>query len=273
MHIMTGHRTQSRIIRTKAQNPLAEFIMPKSTVREMMNPEISAKDWEYFDKIYCISVDQREDRRDAVRIQFDRVGVLDKVEFVIVKKHPHSFEQGIFESHMRCIKKGIEANANNIVIFEDDVQFERFSRSNLEHCIDFLSKNADWNALFFGCLVSGSKKTENKCVRKVKYRCLAHAYVLNRRFAEVLVNKPWQKIAFDSMLSFFKEGFYAIYPSFAFQSNSPTDNKSLHLDKFRRLCGGLRRIQKWNEAYYRHRRAFIGLHIMVILLIVIWIFR
>jgi len=61
------------------------------------------------------------------------------------------------------------------------------------------------------------------------------------------------------MLSSFKEGFYAIYPSFAFQSNSPTDNKSLHLDTFRRLCGGLRRIQKCNEAYYRYRRAFLGL--------------
>ena len=238
-----------------------------------MKDEVSAKDWEYFDQVYCISVDRREDRRSDARTQFEKVGLLDKVEFVIVKKHARSFEQGIFESHMTCIRKGIEANASNIVIFEDDVQFERFSPADLKRCVDFLSENSDWNALFFGCLVAGSKKTENKCVLKVKYRCLAHAYVLNRRFAEILAEKPWQDIAFDNMLSSFKEGFYAIYPSFAFQSNSPTDNKSLQLDKFRRLCGGLRRIQKCNEAYYRHRPAFIGIHIIVILLIVIWVLR
>jgi len=238
-----------------------------------MGSEICTKDWEYFDQIYCISLDQREDRRADARIQFEKVGVLDRVEFVIVRKHLHSFEQGIFESHMRCIRKGIEANARNIVIFEDDVQFERFSHANLRRCIEFLSGNPNWNAFFFGCLVGASEKTENRSVIKVQYRCLAHAYVLNRGFAEVLVNKPWQEIAYDNMLSSFNEAFYAVYPSFAFQSNSPTDNRSLRLDRLRRLCGGLRRIQKCNEAYYRHRRVFIGLHIMVVLLIVIWALR
>ena len=238
-----------------------------------MKEGISTKDWGYFDQIYCISVDQREDRRAEARTQFEKVGLLDKVEFVIVKKHPRNFEQGIFESHMTCIRKGIEANASNIVIFEDDILFERFSPANLKRCIEFLSADSNWNALFFGCLVAGSKKTENECVIKVKYRSLAHAYVLNRRFAEVLAKKPWQEIAFDNMLSSFKEGFYAIYPSFAFQSNSPTGNKSLQLDRFRRLCGGLQRIQKWNETYYRHQAAFISLHMIAILLILMWILR
>ena len=238
-----------------------------------MKAEISAKNWEYFDQIYCISVDEREDRRADAKIEFGKVGLLDKVKFVIAKKHPCNPEQGIFESHRSCIRKGIEANASNIVIFEDDIRFERFSPANLKRCIEFLSADSNWNALFFGCLVAGSKKTENECVIKVKYRSLAHAYVLNRRFAEILAKKPWQDIAFDSMLSSFKEGFYAVYPSFAFQSNSRTDNESVQLDKFRRLCGGLRRIQKCNEAYYRHRPAFLGLHIIVILLIVIWALR
>ncbi len=238
-----------------------------------MKAEISAKNWEYFDQIYCISVDEREDRRADAKNEFGKVGLLDKVKFVIAKKHPRNPEQGIFESHMSCIRKGIEANASNIVIFEDDIRFERFSPTNLKRCIEFLSADSNWNALFFGCLVAGSKKTENECVIKVKYRSLAHAYVLNRRFAEVLAKKPWQEIAFDNMLSSFKEGFYAIYPSFAFQSNSPTGNKSLQLDRFRRLCGGLQRIQKWNEAYYRHQAAFISLHIIAILLILMWILR
>jgi predicted exporter len=134
------------------------------------------------------------------------------------------------------------------VIFEDDIFFERFSVENFKCCIDFLSSKSNWNILFFGCLVSGSKRTKHKCIVKVKYRSLAHAYVLNRAFGEVLIEKPWQEIAFDDVLRSLKEDFYAIYPSFAFQSDSPTNNKThLYLDKLRRLFGGLRRIQKWNE--------------------------
>ena len=104
----------------------------------MMKAETSDNYWEYFDKIYCISLDEREDRRAEAKIQFGKIGILDKVEFVIVKKHPHNCEQGIFESHMVCIKKGIRAGANNIVIFEDDILFERFSPASLKNCIDLL---------------------------------------------------------------------------------------------------------------------------------------
>ena len=79
--------------------------------------------WDYFDKIYCISLDERLDRREEAKTQFDKVGLLKYVEFIIVKKHPHDSEEGIFESHIACINKGLAAGAGNIVIFEDDILF------------------------------------------------------------------------------------------------------------------------------------------------------
>jgi GR25 family glycosyltransferase involved in LPS biosynthesis len=30
----------------------------------------------------------------------------------------------VYESHMLCLRKGLEAGAENIVIFEDDVEFD-----------------------------------------------------------------------------------------------------------------------------------------------------
>jgi len=231
----------------------------------MMEPNTSAGYWDFFDKIYCISLEERADRRKEAEIQFDRVGLSSKVEFYVAQKHPYDCEEGIYSSHLACIKKGIQAGASRMVIFEDDVRFERFDPSNLKNCVDFLSSNPCWNALFFGCLVSGSKRIKSRSVVKVKYRCLAHAYVLNRRFAEILAAKPWQKIAFDELLKGLQEEFYAIYPSFAFQSNSPTNNDRYWLlDRFRRLCGGLRRIQKWNELFSRHKITVIGLHLILI---------
>lgn len=63
---------------------------------------------------------------------------------------------------------------------------------------------------------------------------------------------------------------YAVYPSFAFQSNSRSDNqKHLPLDRFRRLCGGLRGLQKMNEFYHYNKTLIIGAHILLVLLLIV----
>jgi len=235
----------------------------------MMRAEITTENWGFFDKIYCISLDERADRRGEAKLQFGKIGLLERVEFVIVKKHPHNIEQGIFESHLTCLEKGIRAGADTIVVFEDDILFERFNPANLKNCIDFLSTNPHWKALYFGCLVSGSKKTQHRSVLKIKYRCLTHAYVFSRKFAESLVKIPWREIPFDDLLRSLNDKFYAIYPSFAFQSNMRSDNsRFLPLDKFRKFCGGLRRLQKGIELFHRHRTLVILLHIIIIMLII-----
>jgi GR25 family glycosyltransferase involved in LPS biosynthesis len=240
-----------------------------------MNAEALDPCWEFFDRFYCISIDERADRRAEARFQFAKVGLVDKVEFVRVRKHQHNCEQGIYESHMACIKKALQAGAANMVIFEDDILFDRFSPAGLKDCIDFLSGTNHWNALFFGCLVSGSRKTENKSILKIKYRCLAHAYALNRRFAESLINSRWRGAPYDEILRNRPDHYYAVYPSFAFQSNSRTDNiRNMGLDKFRRMFGGLKRIQKSNEFFHRHKITVIAAHgaILLIILFGIWYF-
>ncbi|RJR28858.1 MAG: glycosyltransferase [Desulfobacteraceae bacterium] len=228
--------------------------------------------WGFFDRVYCISVDERTDRREEARRQFSRVGLLEKVEFVLVKKDPTDCEQGIYESHMSCIEKGFESGAKTILIFEDDILFERFSPGALRNCVDSLSAVSHWNLLFLGCLVRRSKRID-ACpnMLEVRYRSLAHGYAVSREFAEVLIRKPRQSIPYDEMLSTFETGCYALYPSMAFQSNSRTDNtKSLRLDRFRRVWGGLRLIQKMNEVYHLHRGAVLLLHVLTAFFILMW---
>ena len=235
-----------------------------------MNAQTLDTCWKYFDRFYCISINERTDRRAAAKVQFEKVGLADKVEFVIVNKHPHNCEEGIYESHMACLKKGLQAGADNMVIFEDDILFDRFNRANIENCVDFLEGIKQWDAFFFGCLVSDSKKTQSKSVIKIKYRCLAHAYAVNRRFAESLIKTQWQGEPYDEVLKKCHDRYYAAYPAFAFQSNSPTDNiRNLDLDKFRRMFGGLKRIQKWNEFYYRHKIPVIAAHAILLLIAVV----
>jgi hypothetical protein len=71
-----------------------------------MNADSLDTYWQYFDKFYCISITERTDRRDHAKAQFKKVGLADRVEFVIVQKHPHNCEEGIYNSHLACIKKG-----------------------------------------------------------------------------------------------------------------------------------------------------------------------
>jgi GR25 family glycosyltransferase involved in LPS biosynthesis len=244
------------------------------TVEKEAGASSPASPWAFFDKIYCISLDERADRRHEARKQFSNVGLTDRVEFVIVQKHPDDNEQGIHESHMECMRKGIRADAQTMLIFEDDIVFDRFSVKVLADCVHFLSTTSSWDILFFGCLSSGSRRTENNSVLKVRYRCLTHAYVVQRSFAETLLGIPWRNTPYDALLCSLTGDYYAAYPSFAFQSNARTDNmRNRKVDRFRRLCGGLLRIQKTNEWYHRNRLAVFAIHVFLIMLLLLLVTR
>jgi len=120
-------------------------------------------------------------------------------------------------------------------------------------------------------MVKKSTKTDNRSVLKIRFRCACHAYVVTREFAESIVKMPWKKKPFDDMLRDMNgDHMYAIYPYFAFQSNSRSDNQRyLPLDRFRRLCGGFRRLQKMNEFYHYNKTLIIGAHILLVLLLIV----
>lgn len=228
-----------------------------------MNP-ISASDvWSFFDHIYCICLKQREERREQAAAQFARVGLADRMVFMNFDLHPSDPEQGIYTSHMACIREALADGARHILIFEDDILFERFEPVRLYAALAFLRHKPDWQILFLGCMVKKSRPTQCPELREVQYRCLAHAYALNRSCAQFLVEKPWKGVPFDNFLSDLSGGIYACHPTFAFQSNAESSNLRLRrMDQFRRLCGGLRRLQKFDEWYNCHKTLLITLHLV-----------
>jgi GR25 family glycosyltransferase involved in LPS biosynthesis len=168
---------------------------------------------------------------------------------------------------MMCLRKGLEAGARNIVVFEDDVEFDRYSQERLRRCTEFLRRHPEWKVLLFGALIRSSRKTESPCVQKVRYQSLTHAYALNRHYAEALANEPWQGIVNDTLFRPLTDDVYAVYPMCAFQKYFTSDNyKYPKLVIIRRLLGGLNRIQKANEYFHRHKFAIYAAHIAVILL-------
>jgi len=220
--------------------------------------------WDFFDKVYCISIDARSDRREQARKQFADVGLLARVEFVIVARHPENREKGIFESHMRCLQKGLVAGAHHILVFEDDVFFQNFDVQDLADSCAFFNSQTEWNGLFLGCITAGSRKTKEKSLVKIKYRCLAHAYALNQSFVKRLVRETWSGIPFDELLRRRQSDFFALYPMCAFQGLSGTDNQTVVIDRMRRVFGGLPFIQKANQFYQNHKLFIILFHVALL---------
>ena len=230
-----------------------------------------ANGWDFFDRLYCISLQEREDRRQSALNEFSKAGLADRVEFVIGERHSHNFEQEVYESHMMCLRKGLEAGARNIVVFEDDVGFDRFDPERLRSCTEFLRQHPKWKVLLLGALIRSSRKTTNPCVQKVRYQSLTHAYALNRQYAETLAYEPWQGIVNDTLFRPLTNDVYAIYPMCAFQENFTSDNyKYPKLALFRRLLGGLKRIQKAFEFYHRHKFGIYFAQVIVILLVLLF---
>ena len=221
--------------------------------------------WRAFDKIYCISLANRPDRYEHAREQFARVGLLDLVEFIIVDKHPTDSECGIYESHLACLRAGLAAGAQKIAVFEDDIVFTRFSPERLRRAVRFMESGTDWAAFFFGCFVNSARKTSFRSVIKIKYRCMAHGYAVTREFATRLVETEFQGVSYDDFLrSIAGDQFYALYPACAYQSDSPTDNDKLfHVDRARRMAGGLRRLQHFNELVNHWLIPIIIAHVLV----------
>jgi GR25 family glycosyltransferase involved in LPS biosynthesis len=220
--------------------------------------------WDFFDRVYCISLDCRPDRCEHAQREFERVGLGDRVEFFIVSPHPDNSEQGIFESHCRCIKQGLAAGAEHILLFEDDVFFDRFDPAGLQEACRALADRPHWQALFLGCLSRGSRPTDCPSLVSIRYQCLTQGYALNRSFAEDLLRQPWQDVPWDGLLQCMQKEYYALAPMCAFQDGLASDNRKVLLGWIRRLFGGLASIQKANEWYQRHKIMVILTHAAVL---------
>ncbi|MBV5318231.1 MAG: glycosyltransferase [Desulfobulbaceae bacterium] len=225
--------------------------------------------WDFFDKSYCITLESRPDRMLAAQRQFAAVGLDERVEFLIVAKDSENPERGIFHSHLRCLSQGLAAGARHILVFEDDVFFRGFSPERLSAACHFLQQTGKWDAFFLGCLTTGSRPTDRANVVQVKYRCLAHAYALNRACAERIVREQWQGIPFDGLLHRCGPHFFALQPMCAFQGLASSDNETVLIDKLRKLCGGLPFIQRCNELFQNNKGLVIALHLLVAALAIV----
>src|SRR5271167_60428 len=87
---------------------------------------------EYFDRAYIINLEDRPDRREEVKEEFQRVGIKvpdQRVRFYTAKRlTDRAFFsdvgiRGCFTSHRDILERASQDKLRNVLVFEDDVSF------------------------------------------------------------------------------------------------------------------------------------------------------
>lgn len=103
----------------------------------------------YFDKIYCINLDRRFDRWIKVSNDFKRLGINVKrfsaIDGLDINYGDDNFTIACLLSHIEVIKDAKKNNFKRVLIFEDDVIFEKDFLKKVE-----VIKNLNWKLLYLG---------------------------------------------------------------------------------------------------------------------------
>jgi GR25 family glycosyltransferase involved in LPS biosynthesis len=129
--------------------------------------------FDYFDKMFCINLDERTDRWELAQKEFERIGILDKVErFSAIKENDGRL--GVIKSNLEIVKYAKKNKLNNVLVFEDDVKFV------IDNPNEYLSKaisqigNLKWSLFYLGA------NTHQKLIKlKPNLILLKHAYAVH----------------------------------------------------------------------------------------------
>lgn len=123
--------------------------------------------FDFFDAIYCINLDERTDRWEHSVKQFEKLGILDKVQrFSAIKpvhderwnrhtkwnnrwKYPLIGAVGCAESHKAVITLAKKRGLKNVMVFEDDFNICDNWKHNLECALGDIEKKS-WSIFYLG---------------------------------------------------------------------------------------------------------------------------
>lgn len=141
---------------------------------------------DFFDKIYCINLDRRQDRWEECEKLFTKHGlVVERFSAVDGNDTPYSLgypydnELAGAISHTRVIEKAKELKLKNVLILEDDVDFI----DNLQELFNEYWNQIpiNWDGILFGGNHIGGGSTVGPNILRVNRSYALHCYGLNAK--------------------------------------------------------------------------------------------
>jgi len=163
----------------------------QTTGQDSQNP------FDFFDGIFLINLDEREDRLKESINEFAKYDLKPKAfRFPAIKfntRHPMAGRAGCFSSHRAIIQLAKDNGLKNVLVFEDDFMFLQNPKEVLQKNVEFLSKN-DWHLFYLGQTTTSEvveKPLEVVCdgVLRLRGGLATHTICYNQSIYDVLLNE------------------------------------------------------------------------------------
>lgn len=151
--------------------------------------------FDFFEKIYCINLDSRTDRWKECQEEFSKVGILERVERIsgiVFEGHGSKKQNACYGNHLthaKILRKAQDLGLNNVLIFEDDVEFFSNAEKNLSLSINNLRKNhSNWDMLYLGCNLDRYQAFQvDENLIKLTGAFATHGYAINKSLFRKLI--------------------------------------------------------------------------------------
>lgn len=143
----------------------------------------------HIDAVICISLESDEQRRIKTLKECDRIGL--PVRFHIVKKNPNGGVVGCMESHIQIINYAKQNKFKNILVMEDDVQFDTEVLQNTN-----IQVPEDWEMFYLGYHVNKGYQ-HSQHILKILSGLTTHAYIMRDTLYDYVldnITQDWKSI-------------------------------------------------------------------------------
>lgn len=136
---------------------------------------------------YYINLDRRPDRRQEIEGELERTGIEPYKRFSAVTHKNGAI--GCTQSHVECLKLGIESGADHILVFEDDFVFTKDMGTVQRVLQEVMTTNYDVFLLgyFVKDYAASAKVTNHPMFHKLTKASCTHGYMVSRRYAMKLL--------------------------------------------------------------------------------------
>ena len=163
-----------------------------NTIEGFKSNNISSKPpkfMEKIDSILYINLIHRKDRKRQIENEFKKMNFpknkINRLDAVHEKYNGHI---GCCKSHIKVMNEIIKNNYKYTMVFEDDFVF-KVDKSELDLKISqfFKEYNDNWDMVQLASVYTTLEETNNLSIKKVKKASTSSAYIINRPFAEILL--------------------------------------------------------------------------------------
>lgn len=166
------------------------------------------------DKIVTISLKHREDRRQLVMRELNKLKIT--TDFYLPEVDHDNRERGCFNSHLEVCKTALLQGHRHVLVFEDDVVIRPYHPKQIARINQFIDKYSNvFDIVYLGLIIGDMWFCGTQSIVRAR-GAGAHAYILSKRGMDKLASYTYNGTPIDKVM---KREFkcYCIYPIIAEQ--------------------------------------------------------